>query len=57
MLSLVLSTIAYFVASVLLGRYFDGMDIPRGMTRGFMVFVLAIAVAYGVAFVVDWAGT
>ena len=33
MLSLVLSTIAFFVASYYLKRYLDDMDIPKGMTR------------------------
>ena len=57
MLSLVLSTVAYFVASFFLRRYLEDMGIPRSMTRGLVVFVLALAVAYGVAFLVDaiWA--
>ena len=54
MLSLVLSTVAYFVASVFIRRYLEGMGIPKDMTRGLVVFVLALAVAYGVAFLVDF---
>ena len=53
MLSLVLSTVAFFVASVSIKRYLDGVGIPKDMTRGLVVFVLALAVAYGVAFLVD----
>ena len=53
MLSLVLSVVAYLVASVLITRYLEGMGVPKGMTRGFVVFVLALAVAYGMAFLVD----
>ncbi len=51
-LSLVVSTIAFFVASYFIKRYLDDMDIPRGMTRSITIFVLALAVAYGVAWVV-----
>ena len=54
MLSLLLSTVAYFIASYLLKRYLDGMDIPKGLTRSFVIFTLALAVAYGVAAIVDW---
>jgi len=54
MLGIVLSTIAFFVASYLIKRYLDGIGIPKTMVRGMVVFVLALAVAYGVAFVVDW---
>jgi len=29
------------------------MGIPKGMTRSFVVFVLAIMIAYGVGWIVD----
>jgi hypothetical protein len=54
MLSLVVSTIAYFVASYFIKRYLDDMQIPKGMARSTVIFCLALAVAYGTAFVVDW---
>jgi hypothetical protein len=54
MLSLVLSTVAFFVASYFLKRYLDDMGIPKGMTRSVLVFCLAAMLAYGVAFIVDW---
>ncbi len=53
MTSLVLSTIAFFVASFYIKRYLDGIGLPKTMTRGLVIFVLALAVAYGVAFIVD----
>jgi hypothetical protein len=53
MTSLVLSTIAFFVASFYIKRYLDGIGVPKTMTRGLVIFVLALAVAYGVAFIVD----
>jgi hypothetical protein len=52
-LSIVISTIAFFVASYCLKRWADNNDIPKGITRGIAVFVLAIALAYGVAWAVD----
>ena len=52
-LSLVVSTIAFFVAGYFLKRRFDEMDIPKGMTRSITIFVLALAIAYGVAWGFD----
>jgi hypothetical protein len=54
MLSLVLSTIAFLVASYFAKRYLDDVGIPRGATRSISIFVIAAAVSYGVALVVDW---
>ena len=54
MLSLVISTIVFFVASFFIKRQFVGMGLPAGMTRGLMVFCLSVAIAYGVAAAIDW---
>ena len=54
MLSLVLSTIVFFVASYFIKRYLDRIDIPKSMTRSLVIFCLALAVSYGVAVVVDF---
>jgi hypothetical protein len=54
MLSLALSTVAFFAASYFIKRYLEEMGLPQGMTRNIVVFVLAAAVSYGVAFLVDW---
>jgi hypothetical protein len=53
LLSLVISTIAFFVAGYYIKRWADNHDIPKGMTRNIGIFVLAVALAYGVAWVVD----
>ena len=53
MLSLILSFIAFVVASFFFRRYLDQMEIPGTMTRGLVIFVLALGVAYGVALLVD----
>ena len=55
MLSLLVSTAAYFVASYFIKRYLDDMGAPKGLTRSVVIFCLAIMIAYGVALVVDWA--
>ncbi len=53
MLSLVISTITFFVASYFIKRYLNDIGVPKTMTRGLVVFVLALAIAYGVAFIID----
>jgi hypothetical protein len=53
MLSFFLSTDAFFVAGFFIRRYLDDMGVPKGMTRGLVVFVIALAAAYAVAWIVD----
>jgi len=53
MASLIISTIVFFVASYFLKKQFDEMDIPKGMTRSFTIFVLAAAISYAAAYLVD----
>ncbi len=53
MLAVVVSTIAFFVASYFIKRWMDENDIPKGMTRNATIFALAAAVAYGVGWLVD----
>jgi len=54
MLSLVVSTVAYFVASHYIKRYLDEMGAPTGFTRSASIFCAALMIAYGVAAAVDW---
>ena len=56
MLSFVLSTLAYFIASYFIKRTLDEMGIPKSMTRGLLIFVFALGFAYGVAALVGWVG-
>jgi len=51
--SLIASTIAFFVAAYFIKRWMDENDIPKGVTRSLSIFVLAIAISYGVAWLVD----
>ena len=53
MLSFLLSTVAFFVAGWYIRRYLENIGIPKTMLRGIVVFVLALAVAYAVAALVD----
>lgn len=53
MLSLAISTVAYFVAAWFIKRWLDSMDIPASMTRSIVIFVAAAAVSYAVAFLID----
>ena len=53
MLSFFVSTIVFFVAGFFIRRYLDDMGVPKGMTRGLVVFVIALAAAYAVAWIVD----
>ena len=53
LVNLVVSTIAFFVASFYIKRYLERMDIPKGMVRNLSVLVLALAVSYAVGFAVD----
>jgi len=54
-LSLIVSTVAYFIASHYIKRYLDAMEAPTGFTRSTLTFCAALLIAYGVAFAVDWA--
>ena len=51
--SIVVSTIAFFVASFYLKRHFDQSDLPQGMTRNTLVFALALIVSYAIGWAVD----
>jgi hypothetical protein len=53
MAGIVVSTIAFFVASFYLKRYFDGTDVPKGMTRNVTIFTLSLVVAYTIGWAVD----
>jgi hypothetical protein len=35
-------------------RYLDHAQIPKGMTRTTVIFVLALALSYAVATIVEW---
>jgi hypothetical protein len=51
--SLIASTIAFFVASYFVKRWMDDNDVPKGMTRSITIFALAATIAYGVGWLVE----
>lgn len=57
MLNLTVSTIVFLVAAWFLNNYLDAQGIPKGMTRGVMILVLAALMAWGVGWTADWAQT
>jgi hypothetical protein len=52
-LSIVISTIAFFVSGYFLKRWAEANDFPKGMTLNVTIFVAAVAISYGVALLVD----
>lgn len=54
MLSIVVSTIAFFVTTYYFKRYLDELGIPRGMPRGALIFAAALLVSYLVALLVEY---
>ena len=51
--SLVVSTIAFFIAAHYIKVWLEANDIPKGMTRSLVIFIGASAISWGVAIVVD----
>ena len=51
--SLAVSTVAFFVAAHYVKRWLEDNDIPKGMTRGALIFSIALAVAYASGWLVD----
>lgn len=55
MWNLIISTLAFILAAWYIRRYLDAQEMPKGMTRSLLVFVLAYVVSWGVGAAVDWA--
>jgi hypothetical protein len=53
MLSFFASTFAFFIGGFFIRRYLDSIGIERTFGRATIVFFLALALAYAVAFVID----
>ena len=52
--NLIISTIVFFIAARYIRRYLDEYGLPKGVTRGMLVFVIASLVSCGAGDVVDW---
>ena len=55
MLNLIVSTLVFFIAAWFINHYLNEQGIPKGMTRGVLVLVLASLVSWGAGAVVGWA--
>lgn len=53
MASVIASTIAFLIASYFTKRWLEEHDIPKGMTRGALIFAIALVAAYGAGWLVD----
>ena len=53
LLNIIVSTIAFLATSYFAKRWADDNDLPKGMTRGAAIFAVALAVAYGAAWLAD----
>lgn len=54
MWNLIISTIVFFIAAWYAHRYLDEQGIPKGTTRGILVFALASLVSWGAGEAADW---
>ena len=54
MWNLIISTFVFFIAAWYLHRYLEEQGVPKGMTRGMLVFILASLVSWGAGEGVDW---
>lgn len=54
MLSIILAVIAFFASRYFLTRYLDSMDIPKGATRGTLIFSIALLISYLVSLATDY---
>lgn len=55
MWNLIISTIVFSIAAWYLHRYLDEHGMPKGRTRGMLVFVLASLVSWGAGEAADFA--
>ena len=53
--NIIISTIVFVIAAWHIRRWLDEHGLPKGMTRGLLVFVLAYVVSWVSGELVDWA--
>ncbi len=54
MWNLGISTIVFFVVAWYIQRYLNDQGVPKGMTRGMLVFLIASLVSWGAGDATDW---
>lgn len=54
MWNLIISTLVFFIAAWYIHRYLSEQGIPKGMTRGILVFMIAYLASWGAGKMADW---
>jgi predicted PurR-regulated permease PerM len=52
--NLIISTLVFFIAARYLHRFLERQGLPKGLTRGTLVFALASLVSWGLGEMADW---
>ena len=52
--NLFISTVVFFIAAWYLRRYLEEQGLPKGTTRGILIFSIASIVSWGAGEFVDW---
>lgn len=52
--NLIISSLVFIIAARYLQRYLEEQGLPKGMTRGILVFAFASLVSWGSGEMVDW---
>lgn len=52
--NLIISTLVFFIAARYLHRYLEEQGLPKGLTRGTLVFALASLASWGSGEMADW---
>jgi predicted PurR-regulated permease PerM len=52
--NIIISTIVFVIAAWYIRRYLESQGLPKSITRGLLVFILAYAISYGSGELVDW---
>jgi predicted PurR-regulated permease PerM len=52
--NLIISSLVFIIAAWYLQRYLEEQGLPKGMTRGTLVFTLASLVSWGSGEMADW---
>lgn len=53
-LSLVVSTVVFVTATFYVRRWMDDYDLPRGLTRSLLIFIVASMASYAASEVIDY---
>jgi hypothetical protein len=54
MWNLIISTLVFFIAAWYIHRYLNDQGIPKGMTRGILVLMIASLVSWAAGDAADW---